>query len=78
MPTLEHHLGTNLPLNTFQKNLSIATYRNLKLNPAIKLRKGSAKWHISRVGKEAPFFLSTSQCLFEKNHNRLLMLTMTK
>lgn len=71
-PALEHHLGTKLSLNTFQKNLSMTTYHNLKLNPAIELQKGSAKWHTSRVGKEAPFFLYTSQCFYEKNHTRLL------
>lgn len=74
MPALEHHLGTNLPLNTFQKDLSMATYHNIKLNPAMELKEGSAKWHTSRVGKEAPFFLQTSQWGYfcERNHTRLL------
>lgn len=27
----------------------------------MELKEGSAKWHTSRVGKEAPFFLQTSQ-----------------
>lgn len=57
MPALEHHLGANIPLNKFQKNLSMATYRNLKLNPAIELKKRSAKWHASCVGKEVAVFL---------------------
>lgn len=56
----------------------MATYHNIKLNPAMELKEGSAKWHTSRVGKEAPFFLQTSQWVVflvffsEKNHTRLL------
>lgn len=41
----------------------------------MELKEGSAKWHTSHVGKEAPFFLQTSQWDFffcEKNHTRLL------
>lgn len=43
MPTLEHHLGKYFPPNAFQNNLSMATYHNLKLNPAVELEEGSAK-----------------------------------
>lgn len=30
----------------------------------MELKEGSAKWHTSHVGKEAPFFLQTSQWVF--------------